>query len=580
MTGTRNAVVAVWHAGVRCLGGGILALGTSIGAAQAQPVQDAAGVEDILTAHIINDLGLSGASVEVADRTVHIALEFADVAEDEVVDKLARVLLRTGAAAHWSDTVHVTGHDLATPLFSMQVPTAVIAAYAGGQITDEAYMSSWVFAGPDGPHTGGAAAPVEVAASGDTHVYAYNWQGWHRANWGGYHILGAGWHPAGGEKRSFLIFDLAGMDLDQVRRAELRLYHHHTSGDAAQPLGVFRVVEPWQEGRGTYQPGTPALAGETTWVRQPAFDPRPVARLDLSRPPERVVKLDVTPLVQAWAAGQPNRGLMLGTFGRPDPDMPEAMFGFYAREHPDPDKRPALVLYADAGASVVQAGPAGPAHWVVIDGTISGDAVTDYELEFDGEIQQVDGAIGGFAVTETGDDRVVGNRVLGQVGDGIDGFRVTGTLQSLTLSAPEAARVVMDDKQIWAPVQASDTATDYHEPARGSVGRKEIIDAVRGPVSAEIGTSVVFDVARLRSDGTWAFLGATPLLPDGSPVDWAKTPFADAWADDMMSQTVWALLYRDPGGWRVVDHVIGPTDVYWYGWVEQFGLPVDVFHGP
>ncbi|SNT07648.1 DNRLRE domain-containing protein [Antarctobacter heliothermus] len=579
MTGTRNAVVAVWHAGVRCLLGGVLALELGVGAAMAQPVLDAAGVEDFLIDHLANDLGLSGASVVIEDRAVLITLGFADVAEDEVVSKLASVLRSAGTAAHWSDTVHVTGHDLASTLFSMQVPTAAITAYVGGEITYEAYLSSWVIAGLDSPQARASAAPVVVAPSGDTHVYAYNWQGWHRANWGGYHVLGAGWHPAGGEKRSFLMFDLAGIDLDKVRRAELRLYHYHTSGDAAQSLGVFRVVEAWQEGRGTYQPGTPALAGETTWVRQPAFDPRPAARLDLLRPPERVVTVDVTALVQAWASGLPNRGLMLGTLGRPEPDTPEAMFGFYAREHPDPDKRPALVLYADTGASV-RAEPAGPAHWVVIDGTISGDAVTDYELEFDGEIHQVDGTVGGHVVTETGDDRITGNRVLGRVGDGADGFRVTGTLRTLTLSAPEAARVVMDGKQIWAPVPASDAPGDYHEPARSSAERKAIIDAVRGPISAEIGTELVFDVVRLRSDATWAFVDATPLLPDGSPVDWAKTPFADAWAHGMMTQTVWALLYRDPGGWRVVDHVIGPTDVYWYGWVKQFGLPVAVFHEP
>lgn len=554
-----------------------LALCLSAALASAQPVLDADGTEDFLASYLVNDLGLGGTTVVVEDRTVHIALVFGDAAKDEVVGKLALVLLTAGAAAHWSEEVHVTGYDLTEPLFSMQVPTATITGYVEGEVTGEDYLAAWVFAGLDSPLAVDAAAPVILSPVGDTHVYAYDWQGWNRANWGSYHVLGAGWHPVGGEKRSFLSFDLSGVDLTAVRRAELRLHHYHTAGDATQPLGVFRVVEAWQEGRGTYQPATPARQGETTWERQPAFDPRPVAQVDLLRPPERMIEIDVTPLVRAWASGLPNRGLMLGSLGRPGPDTPEAMFGFYAREHPEPDKRPMLVLYMDEGTQV-QAAPAGPTHWVVIDGTISGDARTEYELEFDGEIQQIDGPFEGFVVTDLGDDRIGTDRVIGVVGEGADGFRVMGTLRTLTLTAPEAARVVMDGKQIWAPVPASKAPEAYYEPERGSSERDAILDAVRGPVTARIGTTVLFDVTRLRSDGTWAFVDASPVLPDGSPVDWSKTPFALAWDDGMMTETIWALIYHDPGGWRVVDLVIGPTDVYWYGWVKQFGLPIDVFH--
>jgi hypothetical protein len=35
-----------------------------------------------------------------------------------------------------------------------------------------------------------------------------------------------------------------------------------------------------------------------------------------------------------------------------------------------------------------------------------------------------------------------------------------------------------------------------------------------------------------------------------------------------MSDDVLALLRRDAGGWRVVEYVIGPTDVYWENWIE------------
>jgi hypothetical protein len=33
----------------------------------------------------------------------------------------------------------------------------------------------------------------------------------------------------------------------------------------------------------------------------------------------------------------------------------------------------------------------------------------------------------------------------------------------------------------------------------------------------------------------------------------------------------------DEGEWVLVDHVIGPTDVHWYTWIEKYGLPEALF---
>lgn len=44
-----------------------------------------------------------------------------------------------------------------------------------------------------------------------------------------------------------------------------------------------------------------------------------------------------------------------------------------------------------------------------------------------------------------------------------------------------------------------------------------------------------------------------------------------------MSDVAMILMRREAGAWRVVDHVLGPTDVHWYGWLDAYGLPEALF---
>lgn len=119
---------------------------------------------------------------------------------------------------------------------------------------------------------------------------------------------------------------------------------------------------------------------------------------------------------------------------------------------------------------------------------------------------------------------------------------------------------------------------DYSTPARGSKERAAMMDAARGPISSGIGQTVIFVISTLRTDGEWAFIQATPKNPDGTDIDWSKTLLADDWEADMMSDVVMVLLRKRNGQWVAVDHVIGPTDVFWYNWVESYGLPELLFN--
>ncbi len=150
------------------------------------------------------------------------------------------------------------------------------------------------------------------------------------------------------------------------------------------------------------------------------------------------------------------------------------------------------------------------------------------------------------------------------------GFAHAQAAQQTRIAQPAAA------ENRRAVVQIS---SHYYTPRRGTEERRAIMDAARVPVSAAIGKTVIFTVSVLRSDGDWAYLQAEPRNPDGSALDWSATRFADDWAMDAMSDVIMVLLRRSGGGYQVVDYVVGPTDVHWYGWLGQYGLPEALFHG-
>lgn len=118
----------------------------------------------------------------------------------------------------------------------------------------------------------------------------------------------------------------------------------------------------------------------------------------------------------------------------------------------------------------------------------------------------------------------------------------------------------------------------YYTPQRGTAERKAILDAARAPVSRDLGQPVIFVVDVLRTDGRLAYLQATPHQPGGAPLDWMQTPFGEDWANDAMSDVIMVVLSRTGSGWRVIDYVIGPTDVFWIEWVTRHNIPEALFH--
>ncbi|WP_323035903.1 hypothetical protein [Pararhodobacter sp.] len=147
-----------------------------------------------------------------------------------------------------------------------------------------------------------------------------------------------------------------------------------------------------------------------------------------------------------------------------------------------------------------------------------------------------------------------------------------------SLEGPQSAAVAPPQAALPATPPAQPGA--YTTPPRGAPLRQALLDTARVPVEAALGRPILFMVSTLRTAGDWAFLMGTPLEVDGTGFDWLTTPLARDWQADAMSDVVMVLMARQDGQWRVVDHVIGPTDVHWIGWMQIYALPEALFYAP
>lgn len=116
-------------------------------------------------------------------------------------------------------------------------------------------------------------------------------------------------------------------------------------------------------------------------------------------------------------------------------------------------------------------------------------------------------------------------------------------------------------------------------PPPGSQERAVLLDTARAPVQKELGKPVQFVVKRLSVLDGWAYLYATMQSPGGQPVSYVGTPFAQAAEHGAKSDDYLALLRLEDGKWQVRADAIGPTDVAWAAWPEQYGAPQALF-GP
>ncbi len=223
-----------------------------------------------------------------------------------------------------------------------------------------------------------ATAFQSIAPSADAHVYAYHYRNWNKSNVGEYAQLAAGWHPLGGEKRTYIKFALP--KIPKVKKAVLRLYISGIYGKPGQRLAVYMVGGPWKEGKDTYHSGQvekTAGPGELSWSQQPrlagsgwVFSP--------GGKPNVWMGVDVTRYVNAWLAGSPNHGLAIVPYGA---KTAESGYLFHSREYKDPEKRPRLALFTADDPITRIGSPPGGAGVVMGGGRPSGNLLLNPGFE-------------------------------------------------------------------------------------------------------------------------------------------------------------------------------------------------------
>lgn len=151
------------------------------------------------------------------------------------------------------------------------------------------------------------------------------------------------------------------------------------------------------------------------------------------------------------------------------------------------------------------------------------------------------------------------------------------------LLSSAAALMALTTALVPAPVlaQAPATAAVARDVGAADPLRPVLLNALRPAIVADLGQSVKFVVATLRTQGDWAFVVARPQRPDGREIDFRATRYREAIDQGMFDgPTLYALMQRREQRWTVVDFAIGPTDVPQAGWTEEHGAPAAMLGVP
>lgn len=115
-----------------------------------------------------------------------------------------------------------------------------------------------------------------------------------------------------------------------------------------------------------------------------------------------------------------------------------------------------------------------------------------------------------------------------------------------------------------APAEAGVSATA--QPGPGSPQRAAIMDALRPAIERKLAGPVEFVIQRIGVRDGWALVIADPQRPGGGRIN-PRRHFPNEVIQFMDGLTINAILRFSGGAWTLVDHAIGPTDV-WYCGVE------------
>jgi len=118
---------------------------------------------------------------------------------------------------------------------------------------------------------------------------------------------------------------------------------------------------------------------------------------------------------------------------------------------------------------------------------------------------------------------------------------------------------------------------EVYTPEKGSPERKAILDTLRVTVEKKLKQPVIFKIDHFKVQNGWAFVLGAPQKPDGGALDYHGTAYQDAVDAGAFDNGVVALLHDVNGKWKLVQYVIGATDVPYVDWDKTYKAPRAIF---
>ncbi len=118
-----------------------------------------------------------------------------------------------------------------------------------------------------------------------------------------------------------------------------------------------------------------------------------------------------------------------------------------------------------------------------------------------------------------------------------------------------------------------------HSPAAESADYKAILTTASKSATEELKQKILLKVDFLNVSGNWAFMNAQMQDASGAPFNYHGTPLEAAAEAGGVSRVFAALLQKQEDHWVVRDKAVGPTDLAWESWAEDYGAPAALFAG-
>lgn len=141
-------------------------------------------------------------------------------------------------------------------------------------------------------------------------------------------------------------------------------------------------------------------------------------------------------------------------------------------------------------------------------------------------------------------------------------FGTAASAKGPAAEAPKpAAKGGSASEEAAASEEYEDSPDSSSQPVSGSAQRAALMNALRPAIERELGGPIEFVVTRAAVRDGWALVIAEPQRPGGGPI----TPSAGFDTEFRDGLTVNGLMRFSGNGWTLVDHAIGPTDVWYCG---------------